>query len=273
MLGQEILWDEAGILWLGREGQDVYGRKNFLELISVFTAPPLFTVKNADRELGFVDESTFLARRDDGPPVLLLAGRAWRVVHLDWKRRLAHVDPAEDEGRSRWRGQGQFLSRALCQAIRRVLASDRVSERWSRRARSRFGSIRAEFAWLRDDGASVLVLSGGKISWWTFSGGRATAALATELERLMAARVSADNFAVRFEAGAVLDDISKRIYGLRELEPRLVVPAISDEALDGLKFSECLPKELAIQTVQQRLLDLEGVVEVLQGAIRVVSET
>ena len=122
------------MLWLGREGQDTYGRKNFLDLISVFTAPPLFTVLHGRRELGSVDESTFLARREDGPPVLLLAGRAWRVTHLDWKRRRAHVEPAEDEGRSRWRGEGQFLARELCGAIRRILAGDEVSPRWSRRA-------------------------------------------------------------------------------------------------------------------------------------------
>ena len=89
MLDRRILWDEAGVLWLGREGQDAYGRKNFLDLISVFTAPPLFVVLHGRHELGSVDESTFLGRRDDGPPVLLLAGRAWRVTHLDWKRRRA----------------------------------------------------------------------------------------------------------------------------------------------------------------------------------------
>ena len=28
MLDREILWDDAGLLWLGREGQDTFGRKN-----------------------------------------------------------------------------------------------------------------------------------------------------------------------------------------------------------------------------------------------------
>lgn len=70
MLERGILWDDAGVLWLGREGQDAYGRRNFLDLVSVFTAPPLFTVQHGRRELGSVDQSTFLARRDDGPPVL-----------------------------------------------------------------------------------------------------------------------------------------------------------------------------------------------------------
>src|SRR5437588_4128505 len=99
MVAKGVLWHEAGVLWLGREGQDTYGRKNFLDLISVFIAPPLFTVLHGRQELGFVDESTFLARRDDGPTVLLLAGRAWRATHVDWRRRKAYVEPAEDEGR------------------------------------------------------------------------------------------------------------------------------------------------------------------------------
>ena len=40
MLDQEILWEEAGILWFGRRGEETYGRRNFLELLSVFTSPP-----------------------------------------------------------------------------------------------------------------------------------------------------------------------------------------------------------------------------------------
>jgi ATP-dependent Lhr-like helicase len=123
MLDRQIHWDEAGVLWLGHEGQDTYGRKNFLDLISVFTAPPLFTVLLGQRELSFVDESTLLTRREDGPSVLLLAGRAWRVTHLDWKRRRVYVEPAEDSGRSRWRGEGQYLGSELCRAIRRLLAA------------------------------------------------------------------------------------------------------------------------------------------------------
>ncbi len=101
MLERGILWDDAGVLWLGREGQDAYGRKNFLDLVSVFTAPPLFVVLYGRRELGSVVQSTFLVRRPDGPPVLL-SGWAWQVTHLDWKRRRAFVEPADDEWQSHW---------------------------------------------------------------------------------------------------------------------------------------------------------------------------
>jgi ATP-dependent Lhr-like helicase len=218
MLERGLLWDEAGVLWLGREGQDAYGRRNFLELVSVFTALPLFVVLHGRRELGSVDQSTFLARRDDGPPVLLLAGRAWRVTHLDWKRRRAYVEPAEDEGRSRWRGQGQYLSAKLCGAIRRLLAGDVVSPAWSRRAVAQLGEIRSDFVWLAGDDANVLYAAAGEAAWWTFAGGRANAALAHELGRRLGVRVGSDNFVIKFPPHQAVDPVEQEIRRLAGVE-------------------------------------------------------
>ena len=271
MLDHEILWDDAGLLWLGREGQDTFGRKNFLDLISVFTAPPLFTVLHGRRELGFVDESTFLARREDGPPVVLLAGRAWRVNHLDWKRRKAHVEPAEDEGRSRWRGEGQFLDSELCRAIRGVLAGDTSPPHWSRRAAARMVEVRDEYPWLDGREDNALVGTGDDLTWWTFAGGRANAALASELARRLGIKASGGNFAVKFGSPPDFQEVERVVLGLSEDDAGGIVPLVSDSALDGLKFSECLPRDLAAQVVQARLTDFEGVSAVLGRPTRVIT--
>ena len=53
------------------------------------------------KELGFVHESTFF-NRNNKPSVLLLAGRSWKTTHLDWRRRIAHVEPSDQKGKSRW---------------------------------------------------------------------------------------------------------------------------------------------------------------------------
>jgi ATP-dependent Lhr-like helicase len=273
MLDRQILWDEAGVLWLGREGQDAYGRKNFLDLISVFTAPPLFTVLHGRQELGFVDESTFLARRDDGLPVLLLAGRPWRLTHLDWKRRKAYVEPAEDEGRSRWRGEGQFLSHELCRTIRGVLAGDDAGLYWSRRATARIREVRDEYPWLDCREDHVLVASGVDLTWWTFAGGRANAALAHELSRRLGLRVSGGNFAVKFESPPDRGEVERAILGLGEADAPGIVPAVNDSALDGLKFRECLPTDLAIRVVQTRLAATNAVAATLRLPTRIVTTT
>ena len=130
------------MLWLGREGQDTYGRKNFLDLISVFTAPPLFTVLHGRRELGFVDESTFLASATDGPPVLLLAGRAWRVAppRLEAAAGATSSRPRTRAGRAG--GARASSSRELCGAIRGVLAAEESPRMLVARGRGR-GSRRS----------------------------------------------------------------------------------------------------------------------------------
>lgn len=275
MLAKEILWDEAGVLWLGREGQDSYGRKNFLDLISVFTSAPLFTVKHAGREVGYVDESTFLARRDDGgPPVLLLAGRAWRVSHLDWKRRQAHVEPVEDVGRSRWRGEGQFLSRELCESIRRVLAAENASSRWSRRAMAQITAIRAEFAWLDERSeANVLTQKANKLAWWTFAGGKANTALGAVLSRMLDAQITADNFAISLGPSLGPEAFVPVIESLRGMDPGRITAPANDAALEGLKFSECLSTGVAADVVESRLSDPEAIDMVLSRATWVITES
>jgi ATP-dependent Lhr-like helicase len=103
------LFEDAGILSFGPEGEAEYGRKNFLEILSVFTSPPLFKVISGQKELGNVHESTFY-KKQDGPEILVLAGRRWKKNHSDWNRRIAYVEPTDEKGRSRWIGEGQFLS-------------------------------------------------------------------------------------------------------------------------------------------------------------------
>ena len=125
MIASQILWSDQGILSFAPEGEAKYGRKNFMELLSVFTSPPLFQVTWGKKELGFVHESTFF-NRNNKPSVLLLAGRSWKTTHLDWRRRIAHVEPSDQRGKSRWLGQGQSLSYEVCQSIREILASDLI---------------------------------------------------------------------------------------------------------------------------------------------------
>src|SRR5271166_3884893 len=68
MITSQILWSDQGILSFAPEGEAKYGRKNFLDLLSVFTSPPLFKVLAGRKELGFVHESTFY-KRGEKPPI------------------------------------------------------------------------------------------------------------------------------------------------------------------------------------------------------------
>ncbi len=272
MLSEGILSEDEGILWLGRKGEEKFGRKNFLDLFSVFTSPPLFAVRHGRQELGFVDETTFLSRRD-GPRVLLLGGRAWRVTHLDWGRRVAHVEASEDTGRSHWRGTGPTLGFRLCQAMRHLLAGEMTSPLWSRRAKDRLAVIGQEHAWVNAKGSTLLSRPPSGAEWWTFAGTRANATLAGELSRACGGRVEHDALAIAVEGVEGLAAIEEAVRQLGSRDVSTMEPQVEDAALDGLKFSECLPPELGFLTLSSRLRDETAIGNVLAHPLRIVVGT
>jgi ATP-dependent helicase Lhr and Lhr-like helicase len=266
MLGSGVLWSDSGVLSFAPEGEAKYGRKNFMELLSVFTSPPLFRVLAGQKELGSVHESTFY-KRDEGPPIIVLAGRSWKTKHLDWKRRIAHVEPAEERGRSRWLGEGQFLSHRVCQSIRSLLADDTDRPIWSKRATAQLNEIRTEYPWASIDATSLVRHPGGEVRWWTFGGGVANTLLADHIRPRAEVRV--DNLSLRFTTSMTLSEVEELIGALAaaRIEP---VPAV--DAIEGMKFSECLPPHVAAAVFCARFNDAVAVSKIVLEPKKVVVE-
>ena len=269
MLQQQILWDEQGILGVGRRGEETYGRRNFLALFSVFTAPPLFTVLYGRQELGFVDETTFLGTQD-GPRVLLLGGMAWLVNHIDWQHRVAYVEATDTKGRSRWKGERPGLGFRLCQSIRQLLAGQDNRAIWSKRARQQIEAVREEFAWLDTDGTVVMLDKYGEAEWWTFAGAGANATLAYALSQTIESRVTYDSFTVTVESQVSVNTIKQTLAELRGRDVSEMGLAVSERAMQGLKFSECLPHDLALDMLRTRLRDPAATQWVLERPVRFV---
>ncbi len=266
MLRSGILWSDNGVLSFAPEGEAKYGRKNFMELLSVFSSPPLFRVVAGQKELGYVHESTFY-KRAEGPPILVLAGRSWKANHLDWKRRVAHVEPTAERGRSRWLGEGQFLSYRVCQRIRGVLAEDANQPIWSQRATAQLNEIRKQYPWVSSEATSLVRHANGEVRWWTFGGGIANTLLADHMRPRT--EVRADNMSLRFTPSMKLTEVEALIAALStdRIEP---VPA--EDAVEGLKFSECLPPYMADAVFCARFNDPEAVRKVVGEPTRVVVE-
>jgi ATP-dependent Lhr-like helicase len=247
LIATGVLWSDNEILSFAPHGEAEYGRRHFMDLLSVFTSPPLFRVLFGQKELGSVHESTFY-KPEKGPTVLVLAGRAWQTTHLDWNRRLAYVEPAEGRGRSRWIGQGQFLSWELCQAVRRVLAEETNSPLWSQRALAKMRELREGYSWVATDSTALVRDQSGRIEWWTFGGGIANRVLSEHL--FGDGRPPSDNLSIGFPAGMTLSEAEEYVRG-RLVEK--IVPLTLGAAENPLKFSECLTPELAIEVLRARL--------------------
>jgi ATP-dependent Lhr-like helicase len=270
MAGHGMLWEEEGIFGIGQKGEETYGRRHFMELLSVFLSPPLFAVLHGRQELGFVDELTFLCKQE-GHRVLLLGGRAWHVTHIDWQRKVAHVEVSQARGRTRWKGQGQGLSFRLCQAIKRVLAEDEAGPWWSQRARTQIEEVRGNFPWVTAEGTAV-VAENGSVTWWTFAGQKANAALVPALAGLTHVATTSDNLMIEFERALPLKTVQQAIVELGSRDPGTLLPAVSPEALEGMKFSACLPPALGVHVLGVRNRDPMAVEHALQAPLRLVSK-
>ena len=107
--------EDSGLHFVGPTAERRYGSRNFMDLLAIFTAAPEVTVLHGRTEIGSVDP-TLLTTKVEGPRVIALAGKPWRVTYIDWQRRRAYVEPSDRPGRSRWSGDARAV---LIRAVRR----------------------------------------------------------------------------------------------------------------------------------------------------------
>ena len=214
--------------------------------------------------------SQFLSLEAPDGHIVLLAGRNWAVRQVDWRRGVVQVEPTEDRGRARWIGDGQALSRELCQGIRRVLGGEEVEGTvLSRRAREKLDQLRARFSWIRPhDGSVVVTEPDGTTHWWTFAGMHANLWLAGSLARFVD-EASPGDLAIRLNLAA---DPAELEAALRELTPSTLTlgAKVAAGAVERLKFAEALPESAAERVVVRRMRDDAAVQAVVEGGVRVV---
>ncbi len=191
--------------------------------------------------------------------------------HIDWQRRVAYVEATDTKGRSRWKGERPGLGFRLCQSMKHLLASDDDCELWSTRSRKRIHEVRQEFMWLDPDGTVVVSAENDEPEWWTFAGTGANATLAYELSRVTKSHVTHDSFTVTFESHVSLQTIAPALAELRARDVSELRGPVDEHAMQGLKFSECLPRDLALDMLRSRLCDPPATSCVLEQSIRFVT--
>lgn len=264
MVAREILVRDGPFVQIGPEGERRFGRRHFMDVMSLFLTEPLLAVRFGTRDLGQLDPSAVLTR-DERPATVLLGGRSWDVQDIDWARRIAWVAPSEATGRSRWAGSGAALSATVCRAMRTVLARDEVPDIVSSRGAAKLAAMREEFAGVRE-GRTLLVrdTERNRSRWWTFAGGRANAALGAGLDEHGIRVAGLDDLSISFAGRFGYEALVEAQAAMAAAPPQ--APADRRE-LEGLKFSECLPLSLGEDVLTRRRADPESVMTVLAEPI------
>lgn len=257
MLDVDVLYEDTGILSFGFLGEGKYGYRNFVELVSVFTSDPLFAVRHGRADLGYVHPLSFITR-NEAVPVVLLAGRPWVVTHIDWKERVAYVEASQSKGRSQWLGSGRALHFDLCRAVRKVLAQGSVAAPLTKRGQQALEDALALAPWVDEESTVVVRALNGTVDWWTFAGLAANTTLGAALGDLQRESTRVQNLAISLRDSVEKADLQAV---LRRIDPATAVDlvAITDEAMEGLKFADCLPREMGRGILRKRMEDRKGV--------------
>ncbi len=264
-LQQQLLGDDGGRLHMGIEAERKLGWRHFSELLSVVTSQPLFQIRYGRLEVGFVHPLSFTAKTKEAP-VLALGGRGWRLMHVDWNRKVAHVEPAQESGRSRWVGSSVPLSSELCAATRRLLESRQPSAMWSRRAAQRLSELREELTCCCGEGLAI-ARRGVVREWWTFAGLAANQTVVQYLQPHFESQLRADNLWITLPLDLADGKLGQIIEGLRGTS---TLPAwdLEAPAVDLLKFGDLLPDDLLRQLILARVADVPKAREIFNSQIR-----
>mgnify|MGYP001262311832 CR=1 FL=1 len=265
LIAQGFIDQDGELLFIGPTAEQRFGRRHFMGMTAVFTAPPQFTVFCGRDEIGRTDPM-LLTEKIDGPRLLLLAGRSWKVTWIDWKRRRCFVEFADSGGRARWLSPGiSGASFELTRSVRDVLLGADPPVALTRRAQRVLAAIRDDKIATAHPGGNVISRTGDDIRWWTWAGYRANATLATTLSDLTDGIQRFDDASIRMRA-----DLTREIWkaATADAGQRLCLPDVEERALEGLKFSEALPERLAQATLSARLADLDSAAAVLGEAVR-----
>ncbi len=264
LITEGYLSSDDGMLFIGPEAERRFGRRHFMEMTSVFTAPSEFTVITGRADLGRVDPA-LLSEEVIGPRLLLLGGRSWRVTHIDWSRRRCFVEPTDSGGKARWSGGGVAgLSYQVTRAMRDVLLGTDPPVQLTRRAQRELASVREEKASTADADRTVIRRVNNDVRWWTWAGFRANATLLATIGELAhpSRRFHDSHVSLR-------EDLTYEMWrsGMNDIAEHLRLPHIDERALDGLKFSAALPRHIAIDTLASRLADRDAALRVLAEPI------
>lgn len=246
----EFLIDEGffvvcdGVINIGEKTEQIYGRGHYRDLLASFSGSTLLTGRHGASEVGYIDPTVLTGDKEDRR--ILLAGRSWQVTDVDWGKRIAWLLPAKEGGKARWLGGARSLGEDVCQAIKSVIAGDAIENvTLSKRAKDALSWLRIDLP--VDISADFLSTqtSTTQTRTWTFAG--------TKKNRALSSKSSSDGQKIKFDALSVYAPANS--LGEKYNKELHISDADFFALSEGLKFAECVPKNLRYRMVEVRCFD------------------
>jgi ATP-dependent helicase Lhr and Lhr-like helicase len=271
MIKEDFLFYTGGSLSMGQKAEQVFGRKNFMELYAVFSSPLLYKVQTeAGYTIGSLEQA-FVDKLAAETSSFLLGGRAWTVIHLHHEDRTVRVAPAPKGMKPSWGGfVPQLLGFEICQQIAEVLKGKGAIPYLDAVAQTSVDGYREDIGPLFSPGRKGMNLEAEKPLWWTFAGGQINYTLKYGLQCLHDWKVTADNFRLKIEGDSVsattlsiaIAKMGKATFWNSPTTQNWILEQLPDYRLS--KFQRALPEEYSQEMISSYLLDIPGTIRFLR---------
>ncbi|MEI8093406.1 MAG: DEAD/DEAH box helicase [Spirochaetales bacterium] len=267
LVGREFLHSDGGNRYsLGLQAEKTFGRRNFMEMYSVFTSPAEFEVIGLGGDVIGTVEWKFLERLLEDHSSFYLSGSAWAVERIEWKRKVVFVSRATSGQIPKWGGISPvFLSYELCRKKRDLLVSkvtvpyldEPTQQDWELVCQDKRTLLASSFAPVEQDDKGLV--------WHTYAGGNVNNTLRFALKIELDVDVQATNELVRIidpdltdaRFSAVTQRFSDPEYWQQPDFAQALIELMPDYRLS--KFQDYLPPERQRQLVADTILDVGGV--------------
>lgn len=259
--GEGYFADDGGMLSIGPQAEEKFGRRYFMNLLSSFTTAWDYTVAAGRREIGTVSELALTTGSGTPATQVLLAGYAWTIESIDWDRHQVLVSEQPEKATVQWPIEPIVEAFELVQAQRSVVLGATPDVDISVRATEWLSIVRENLGPTVAEDAVVLLRNSKASELWTWAGWRANETVAAAL-RTRGVHATTNNTTIRLAENLPIS-------ALRDLSVVGVLPAVSPQAIRGLKFSVALPPELAESSLAARNVDAAGAQFVADAKIEI----
>lgn len=272
LFSKDFLHDDGGTFSMGLEAEKAFGRKNFMEIYSVFSSPLEFEVIRLSGDVIGTVQMDFLEKLLEEKSSFYLSGKAWSVERIEWKKRRVLVVPTTGGKVPKWGGVSpSFLSYKLSRKMRDILVSDKEISYLDMDSSEMLLELRQDQqAFLASSFAPIEYDEKG-IKWWTWAGGNINNTLRAVLMMELDAVVQARNESITIkhehlqpeDYDKAIKKILKESYWDDSEIRKALLASVPNYRLS--KFQPYLPGPLQWQLIADTVYDVEGTKKFLRA--------
>jgi len=275
LVKDNFLFYEDGFLSLGEKAEKVFGRKNFMEIYSVFSSPIEFQVYTiSGTGIGTVQQE-FAESLFAGQSSFVLAGKAWLVERIEWSESKIIVSMAPAGVTPLWGSIfPKILSKDLCRKIYSILTKGEEYSYLDERAKATLKQIQKDKENFLRSSLAPIYFSNDEILWWTYAGGRINHTLKFAFKCIYKdLEVTCSNEYIKIKKSKfTISAFQEQILEMRKRE-FWNQPDLMNEILSLMpeyrfsKFQNFLPENLQKEMIANSLLHVEGTIQFLEEIV------